>query len=102
MAGKISALIIPKLGLTMKEGKVAAWRVKPGGEVREGDPVADIETEKITSEYDSPASGILRRQVVSIGESLPIGTLIGVVAKAEVPDAEIESFISGYEPEQKS
>ena len=101
MEGSISALTIPKLGLTMKEGKVATWRVKLGGEVIEGKPVADIETEKITSEYESPVTGILRRQIASVGEALPIGALIGVVAMADAPDTEIDAFVAGYKQEQK-
>lgn len=98
----IFALTIPKLGLTMKEGTVAAWHVKPGDEVKEGKPVADIETEKITSEYDAPVTGVLRRQVASVGQTLPVGALIGVVAAADVPDREIDTFVAGYKPEQKA
>jgi len=102
MAATIHTLTIPKLGLTMKEGTIATWHVKPGDEVKEGKPVADIETEKITSEYDAPATGILRRQVASAGQTLPVGALIGVVATADVPDAEIDAFVAGYKPEQKA
>jgi pyruvate dehydrogenase E2 component (dihydrolipoamide acetyltransferase) len=102
MTSAIHALTIPKLGLTMKTGSVAAWRVKPGDEVTEGKPVADIETEKITSEYEAPVSGILRRQVASTGETLPVGALIGVVAAADTPDAEIDAFVTSYRPEQKA
>jgi len=52
MAGEgIRALTIPKLGMTMKEGKVARWLVSEGAAVKAGDPVVDIETEKITSEF---------------------------------------------------
>jgi len=102
MAEAIFAITIPKLGLTMKEGKIAAWRVKPGGDVKEGKPVADIETEKITSEYDAPASGVLRRQVAGEGQTLPVGALIGVVAAADVPDVDVDAFVSAYRPERKA
>jgi pyruvate dehydrogenase E2 component (dihydrolipoamide acetyltransferase) len=98
----IHALTIPKLGLTMKEGTIGAWHFKSGDEVKEGKPVADIETEKITSEYDAPVTGILRRQVASAGQTLPVGALIGVVAAADIPDAEVDAFVAGYKPEQKA
>jgi len=101
MSADISALIMPKLGLTMKEGKVAAWRAKPGDKVSEGSPVADIETEKITSEYDAPATGTLRRLIGNVGETLPIGALIGVLAGDGVSEADIDAFVSGFKPEQK-
>jgi pyruvate dehydrogenase E2 component (dihydrolipoamide acetyltransferase) len=99
---EIHAVTIPKLGLTMKEGTVAAWHIRPGGEVKEGEPIIDVETEKTTAVYESPASGVLRRQVAKQGETLPVGALIGVIAAASVPESEIEAFVAGYKPEQKA
>jgi pyruvate dehydrogenase E2 component (dihydrolipoamide acetyltransferase) len=99
---EIHALTIPKLGLTMKEGTVAAGHIEPGGEVREGEPVIDVETEKTTAAYEAPASGVLRRQVAKQGETLPVGALIGVIAAAGVPESEIDAFIASYQPEQKA
>lgn len=99
MPGKISPLTMPKLGLTMKEGSVAAWHVEPGGTVTEGEPVADIETSKITAAYDSPVSGVLRRQVVALGQVLPVGTLIGVVSDASVSKSDIDTFIANFKPD---
>jgi len=101
MAGAISPLTMPKLGLTMKEGSVAAWHVEPGGTVTEGEPVADIETSKITAGYDSPGSGVLRRQVVALGQVLPVGALIGVVADASVSKADIDAFIANFKPSEE-
>lgn len=98
MSQPIFALTMPKLGLTMKEGSVAAWRVPVGGGVEEGKPVADIETSKITAEYDAPCSGVLRRQVAGQGVSLPVGALIGVVAASEVPESDIDAFVQGFKP----
>lgn len=96
---ELHPLTMPKLGLTMKEGSVAAWRVAPGGEVREGVPVADIETSKITAEYDAPCSGVLRRQVAAQGTVLPVGALIGVVAASDVPDAAVDAFVRTFVPD---
>lgn len=102
MVGTIHTLTIPKLGLTMKEGTVVAWHVKPGGAVKERETIVDIETEKTTAAHEAPASGILRRQVASVGQTLPVGALIGVIAAPDVPDAEIDAFIASYKPEQKA
>lgn len=102
MAETIHALTIPKLGLTMKEGTVAAWHVKPGGAVKEGEPIVDIESEKTTAVYEAPASGILRRQVASVGQTLPVGALIGVIAAPDVPDAAIDAYIADFKPERKA
>jgi pyruvate dehydrogenase E2 component (dihydrolipoamide acetyltransferase) len=99
-SASIHPLTIPKLGLTMKQGSVAAWHVAVGGEVRAGEPVAEIETEKITAAYEAPASGILRRQLAPKGEVMPVGALIGVVASPEVPDAAIDAFVASFKPDE--
>ena len=99
MAGDIHALTVPKLGLTMKEGTVAAWHLQPGDAVKAGEPIADIESEKTTAVYEAPASGVLRRQVAVAGDTLPVGALIGVIAAASTTDAEIDKFIAAYRPE---
>ena len=101
MTEGVHALTIPKLGLTMKEGSVAAWHVEPGGEVKEGEPVVDIETSKITAAYDAPVSGVLRRQLAAKGETLPVGALIGVIASRDVPETAIDAFIAAFKPESK-
>jgi len=102
MNEEVHALTMPKLGLTMKEGSVAVWRIPLGGEVSQGRPVADIETSKITAEYDAPYSGVLRRQIAAQGVSLPIGALIGVVAGREVPESTIDAFVQTFKPELKA
>lgn len=102
MSARISALTIPKLGLTMKEGAVAAWHIDPGATVSVGQPVFDVETEKVTNECVAEATGILRRQVAAKGTTLPVGALVAVIASPEVSDAEVDRFIDGFKPEQQA
>ena len=99
MTARISALTIPKLGLTMKEGTVAAWHVEPGGAVIVGQPVFDVETEKVTNECAAETGGILRRQVAAKGTTLPVGALVAVIAVPEVSDADVDRFIAEFKPE---
>ena len=101
MNARITALTIPKLGLTMKEGAIAAWHVAAGATVSVGQPVFDVETEKVTSECAAESSGILRRQLAARGTTLAVGALVGVIAPQEVSDAEVDSFIAGFKPEQQ-
>lgn len=100
MADKITAITLPKLGLTMETGSVAAWHVDVGATVTEGMEVADIETEKTTIAYESPVAGVWRESVVEVGKEVPVGSLIGVVADADVSDADIEAFVSNFVPEE--
>ncbi|MDP3252756.1 MAG: biotin/lipoyl-containing protein [Hydrogenophaga sp.] len=97
----IQALTMPKLGLTMKEGTVAAWHVAPGTVVTPGQRVFDVETEKVTNECEAEAAGVLRRQVASQGAVLPVGALVGVIADAAVSEAEIDRFVAGFQPEKQ-
>jgi pyruvate/2-oxoglutarate dehydrogenase complex dihydrolipoamide acyltransferase (E2) component len=97
----IQALTVPKLGLTMKEGTVAAWHVAPGAAVEAGQALFDVETEKVASECAAGRPGVLRRQLAPVGTTLPVGALIGVVAAADVDDAAIDRFIADFKPEQQ-
>lgn len=99
MATSIHAITLPKMGLTMEEGSVAAWHVEIGTAVTEGDEIADIETEKVTAAYESPVSGIWRRSIATLGEDLPVGSLIAVIADADVSDAEIDDFVEAFAPD---
>ncbi|MGD0105812.1 MAG: acetoin dehydrogenase dihydrolipoyllysine-residue acetyltransferase subunit [Rhodopila sp.] len=95
----IVAVTMPKFGLAMTEGKVASWAKGEGTPVAVGDELADIETTKITSAYESPVAGILRRHVAREQEELPVGALIAVVADRSVPDSEIDAFIAQFQAE---
>jgi len=103
MANKdITPVVMPKLGMTMTEGKVVDWQVKVGDQVKNGDELVGIETEKITNACEAPASGVFRRCVAGSGDTLPVGGLIGVIAQAETSDADIDAFIANFKPEAQA
>ena len=71
---------MPKLGMTMKKGKVAKWYKNEGDLVEKGEDLFEVETEKITNKVESPGSGILFQVVVPAGTTVPIGTILAVIA----------------------
>lgn len=97
MAGAIQPIVMPKWGLAMQEGMVAAWSVEPGAAVAKGQEILDIETSKIANVFESPVAGTLRRVVAAPGETLPVGALLGVVADADTPDADIDAFVADFQ-----
>ncbi len=75
-------VIMPSLGFDMTEGLLARWLKNEGDPVEKGQAIAEIETEKATVEIEAAASGILARIIVQAGQTMPVGTVIGVIAKA--------------------
>jgi len=75
-------VILPSLGFDMTEGLLARWLMNEGDPVAKGQAIAEIETEKATVEIEAAAAGILARIIVRAGETVPVGTLIGVIAEA--------------------
>ncbi|MHB8942233.1 MAG: dihydrolipoamide acetyltransferase family protein [Desulfobacteria bacterium] len=75
-------VIMPSLGFDMTEGQLARWLKNEGDPVGKGQAIAEIETEKATVEIEAAVSGILARIIVHAGETVPVGTLIGVIAEA--------------------
>ena len=97
MAAAITPLVMPKWGLEMREGTVAAWLVDEGTRIEVGTPILDVETDKISNAVEAPDAGLLRRRVAREGETLPVKALLGVLAEAQVSDADIDAYIAAFE-----
>lgn len=69
-------VVMPKLGLSMNEGTVSVWIKKVGDFVSKGEIIANINSEKIEMEYESPAEGTLLEIIVPEGQGVPPGTVI--------------------------
>jgi pyruvate dehydrogenase E2 component (dihydrolipoamide acetyltransferase) len=71
------AIEMPKLGYDMTAGRIAAWVKRVGDDVRRGEVIAEIETDKATVEMEALASGRLAAIVTEAGAEVPIGAVIG-------------------------
>jgi len=76
----VTRVILPKLGLTMDEGRLIAWHKKEGERVEKGEVLFEIETDKANMEIEASASGIVRRILLPADASAPVATVIALIA----------------------
>ena len=103
---RILAITMPKWGIEMQEGVITSWHVDIGGTVTRGAQLLDVETEKIVNTVEASVEGTLSRIIGSVGDTLPVGALVGIVCEGEVSEADIDRFVrefkaadASFEPE---
>src|SRR5881392_500335 len=83
---------VPALGESITEGTLAQWLKKPGEAVAADEPIASLETDKVSVEVPSPVAGVLTEQLVQEGDNVAVGAVIaridqGASASAAAPAA---------------
>jgi pyruvate dehydrogenase E2 component (dihydrolipoamide acetyltransferase) len=95
-------ITMPRLSDTMQQGTVVKWNVKEGQSIKSGDTIADIETDKATMELQSFDDGIVARLAVNEGQTVPVGTVIVVLAGKGEDVASIKAGASTATPAAKA
>jgi len=91
----VSKVVLAKLSPTMEEGTIVKWTKKEGDPVKQGDVLAEIETDKANMEMEAQGSGVLRKILVPAGGKAPVGSLIGVIAE---PNEDISKMVASAAP----
>ena len=78
-----TTVIMPALELAQETGKVLRWMKAPGDTVKKGEPIVEIETDKVTVEVESPAAGVLRDVTAHEGDVIPVGQTIALIYAAD-------------------
>jgi pyruvate dehydrogenase E2 component (dihydrolipoamide acetyltransferase) len=73
------AIDLPALGFDMESGTLGSWLKQVGDSVDQGEPIAEVETEKATVDIESPASGTLVEVRFAAGDEVPVGEILGYV-----------------------
>lgn len=92
-------VVMPKLGMAMKEGIITNWNIKTGDNVAKGELIASINSEKIETEIEAPADGTVLDIAVSEDEGVPPGTVICYIGK---PNEKVDVHESTHVVEKKT
>src|SRR3954465_9754324 len=87
MATKV---VMEALSPTMEEGRLVKWNKNEGDQVKAGDVLAEVETDKAVMELVARGEGVLRKRLANEGDASPVGTLLAVIG---APDENIDSII---------
>src|SRR3954463_1149502 len=87
MATKV---VMEALSPTMEEGRLVKWNKNEGDEIKNGDVLAEVETDKAVMELVARGDGVLRKRLANEGDASPVGTLLAVIA---APNENIDSII---------
>jgi pyruvate dehydrogenase E2 component (dihydrolipoamide acetyltransferase) len=88
MATKV---VMEALSPTMEEGRLVRWAKNEGDQIKSGDVLAEVETDKAVMELVARGDGVLRKRLANEGDASPVGTLLAVIA---APDENIDSIIA--------
>jgi pyruvate dehydrogenase E2 component (dihydrolipoamide acetyltransferase) len=87
-----SQVTLPRLGQGMESGTIVRWLKSEGDRVEKGEPLYELDTEKVTQEVEADASGVLLRILAGEGEEIDVGKAVAVIGEEgeEVAEAEAE------------
>ena len=89
---------MPQMGYDMQEGTVVRWMKSEGDEVKRGEVIAEIETDKAVVEMEAYDSGVLRKILVAEGTTVPVGQLIGIIGTPDEPLPDLEAAVAAPAP----
>jgi pyruvate dehydrogenase E2 component (dihydrolipoamide acetyltransferase) len=94
-------VIMPKLGLTMDEGRLIAWHKQEGDRVTEGEVLFEVETDKAAMEVPATTSGFLRRVLAKADDMIPVAQVVAVITTtADEPVAAATPVAPAAPPER--
>jgi pyruvate dehydrogenase E2 component (dihydrolipoamide acetyltransferase) len=74
-------LTLPKWGVTMQEATVVRWLKDEGDSVVAGEPVLEVETDKVEAVVEAPVAGVLTRRAAAVGDVVAVGGLLGTIGE---------------------
>jgi pyruvate/2-oxoglutarate dehydrogenase complex dihydrolipoamide acyltransferase (E2) component len=75
----VEKVIMPKLGMMVDDINIVEWFVKEGDEVKEGQELCEIESQKITNRIEAKSQGTVLKIIVKEGDKAPIGAVVAMI-----------------------
>jgi pyruvate dehydrogenase E2 component (dihydrolipoamide acetyltransferase) len=97
----VSKVVMPRLSLTMKEGTVGKWYKKEGDSVEKGEAIVEVVSEKAAYDLEAPASGVLRKILVTEGVDVPVDAVLAFIVAPDEPFSEAEMQPTPSQPAEK-
>jgi pyruvate dehydrogenase E2 component (dihydrolipoamide acetyltransferase) len=94
-------VILPRLGQGMESGTIVRWLKSEGDQVAKGEPLYELDTDKVTQEVEADVGGVLLKILVDEGE-VPVGTPVAFLGEKGEDVPEVEPVSAGTDPEQPS
>ena len=93
VADSVKVVSLPQLGQTMEEGTIVGCMIKVGDEVKRGDVIFEVETDKAALEMESPAAGFVKHVLVDMGQTIAVGKAVLILAgkNDDVPQSYADS-----------
>lgn len=92
-------IIMPKLGMTMKEGTLTTWNKKEGEKIEVGEVLFQVETDKLSNDVESNDAGIVRKLLVEEGDVVECLKPVAIIASS---DEDISSLLNGFSKDIES
>src|SRR5687767_5428391 len=80
-------VVMPQMGESIAEGTIVRWIKKVGDKVERDEPLFEISTDKVDAEIPSPIAGVLTEILANEGETVPVNSIVAVIAPAGTPTA---------------
>jgi len=83
-----SEVVVPVLGFSNEKGKIVKWLKSEGAFVKKGEPIFELETDKVVTEVESPATGLLKKILIPEGTEVPVLTVVAIITEKgeELPE----------------
>ena len=81
-------VVVPMLGITIEKGKILKWLKSEGEFVKRGEPIFEVETDKVVTEVESPATGVLKKILIPENIEVPVLTVVAIITEKgeELPE----------------